>query len=57
MKRFVRGLAGFCAASVLVLSPALAAGYTDIQNHWGQAAILDVTDRGFFTGTGEGSFA
>lgn len=57
MKRFVRGLAGFCASSVLVLSPALAAGYTDVQNHWGQEAILDVTDRGFFTGTGEGEFS
>ena len=41
----------------IMLTPASAAEYQDIESHWGKSAIQQVTDWGLFNGVGDSVFA
>ena len=57
MKRFTCGLLTAALTAGLLAMPAAAKDFSDIQGHWGQSAIQQVTDWGLFSGTGEDTFS
>ena len=57
MKRFACGLLTAALTAGLLTVPAAAKDFSDIQGHWGQSAIQQVTDWGLFSGTGENTFS
>ena len=57
MKRICTGVLALGLTAGLLIGPASAKDFSDIQGHWGQAAIQRVTDLGLFSGTGEDTFS
>lgn len=57
MKRIYSGFMAAILAAGMMTTPALAADYQDIQDHWGKAAIEQVSEWGLFGGIGDNLFA
>ena len=57
MKRICCGFLAAALAAGIMLTPASAAEYQDIESHWGKSAIQQVTDWGLFNGVGDSVFA
>lgn len=56
MKRFSCGLLAVVMAAGLLTVPASAVEFSDVQGHWAQSAIQQVTDWELFTGNDKGEF-
>lgn len=56
MKRFSCGLLAVVMAAGLMTVPASAAEFSDVQGHWAQSSIQQVTDWELFTGNDKGEF-
>ena len=56
MKRFSCGLLAIVMAAGLMTIPASAVEFSDVQGHWAQSAIQQVTDWELFTGNDKGEF-
>lgn len=56
MKRLSCGLLAAAMAASLLAAPAAAAEFSDIQGHWAQSAIQQVTDWELFAGNDKGEF-
>lgn len=56
MKRFSCGLLAVVMAAGLMTVPASAVEFSDVQDHWAQTAIQQVTDWELFTGNDKGEF-
>lgn len=57
MKRFACGLVIAALMMTMLTLPASARDFSDIQGHWGQTAIQQVSDWNLFFGTGENEFS
>lgn len=56
MKRFSCGLLAAVLTAGLLAAPAAAVEFSDIQGHWAQSAIQQVTDWALFSGNDKGQF-
>ena len=56
MKRLSCGLLAAAMTASLLAAPAAAAEFSDIQGHWAQSAIQQVTDWELFAGNDKGEF-
>lgn len=57
MKRILSGCLSVLMAATLLVSAASARDFDDVQGHWGQQAISQVSDWGIFEGTGGNNFS
>lgn len=57
MRRLICGALTAALAISLLVPSASAASFSDIQGHWGESAIEQVTDWGLFSGTGNQQFS
>lgn len=57
MKRIACCLVSAALTAGLVAIPASAASFSDVEGHWGQSAIQQVTEWNLFSGTGENTFS
>lgn len=57
MKRVYRKVFAGCLAASMLAAPVSALEFADVQGHWGQQAIEQVSDWGIFSGTGENQFS